>query len=125
MNPPPPLPAAQAARDRRFSIEPFQDYLTLEAGHSINTVTSYTRDVRRLAEFAESKGAAGPGAVTRELLRELVFALKDLGLSPATIRRQISAARTYYAFMVGKGRLPMIPPIGCSHPSRAAACRTY
>ncbi len=112
MNPPPPQPsprAAQAARDLRFGIEPFQDYLTLEAGHSINTVASYTRDVRRLAEFAESKGATGPGSVTRELLRELVFALKDLGLSPATIRRQISAARTYYAFMVGEGEVAQDP----------------
>ena len=115
MNKPPPLPsqspprAAQAARDRRFAIEPFQDFLSLEAGHSANTVVSYTRDVRRLAEFVESKGASSPDAVTREMLRELVFALKDLGLSPATIRRQISAARTYYAFMVGEGEVAQDP----------------
>ncbi len=115
MNPPPPQPpqppprAAQAARDHRFGIEVFQDYLSLEAGHSANTVAGYTRDIRRLAEFAESKGATGPGAVTREMLRELVFALKDLGLSPATIRRQISAARTYYAFMVGEGEVAQDP----------------
>jgi integrase/recombinase XerD len=115
VNKPPPLPsqppprAAQAVRDRRFAIEPFQDFLSLEAGHSANTVVSYTRDVRRLAEFVESKGASSPDAVTREMLRELVFALKDLGLSPATIRRQISAARTYYAFMVGEGEVAQDP----------------
>lgn len=115
MNPPPPLPsqppprAAQAARDHRFGIEVFQDYLSLEAGHSANTVSGYTRDIRRMAEFAESKGATGPGAITREMLRELVFMLKDLGLSPATIRRQISAARTYYAFMVGEGEVAQDP----------------
>ncbi len=96
-------------RDRRFIIEPFQDYLTLEAGHSANTVVGYTRDIRRMAEFAESKGATGPGTVTREMLRELVFMLKDLGLSPATIRRQISAARTYYAFMIGEGEVAQDP----------------
>ncbi|TDJ53619.1 MAG: hypothetical protein E2O47_07650, partial [Gemmatimonadetes bacterium] len=71
VNPPPPQPpprAAQAARDRRFGIELFQDYLSLEAGHSANTVVGYTRDIRRMAEFAESKGATGPGTVTREML---------------------------------------------------------
>jgi len=31
-----------------------------------------------------------------------VYALKDLGLAPATIRRQISAIRTYYKFLVGE-----------------------
>jgi len=107
--PPQPSPTRNADLERRFSIEPFQDYLTLEAGHSANTVASYTRDVRRLAEFAESKGAISPGAVTREMLRDLVFALKDLGLSPATIRRQISAARTYYTFMVGEGEVAQDP----------------
>jgi integrase/recombinase XerD len=42
--------------------------------------------------------------VTRKQLREFVFALKDLGLSAATIRRQVSAVRTYYGFLLAEGR---------------------
>jgi integrase/recombinase XerD len=47
--------------------------------------------------------------VTSAQLREFVYALKDLGLAPATIRRQISAVRTYYRFLVGEGRATRDP----------------
>ncbi len=88
---------------RRFWLEGFRDFLSLEAGHSANTVENYLRDLRRLAEFAEARGLAGPAELTRPILREFVFALKDLGLSAATIRRHVSAVRTYFGFLVGEG----------------------
>ncbi len=99
----------RAELDRAYWIEPFQDYLSLEAGHSPNTVESYTRDIRRLGQFAWSKGVHDPAGASSELLRDFVFELKDMGLSAATIRRQISAARTYYAFLVGEGKLEEDP----------------
>jgi len=45
-----------------------------------------------------------PTRVTRTHLRDFVYLLKDLGLSAATIRREVSAIRTYYGFLVGEGR---------------------
>lgn len=92
-----------------YYLELFRDYLALEAGTSRNTVESYVRDVRRLADWAAARGAATPDAVTTAQLREFVYALKDLGLSPATIRRQISAVRTYYRFLVGEARATRDP----------------
>jgi len=88
--------------DRAFHLERFRDYLALEAGHSGNTVDAYLRDLRRLAGHAAQRGAGTPDAVTAVQLREFVYALKDVGLSPATIRRQISGLRTYYRFLVGE-----------------------
>ena len=88
---------------RRFWLEGFRDFLSLEAGHSANTVDNYLRDLRRLAEFADARGLAGPAQLTRPVLREFVFALKDLGLSAATIRRHVSAVRTYFGFLLGEG----------------------
>jgi len=95
--------------DREFELEPFRDYLALEAGHSENTVRAYRRDLRRLGEFALSRGVRNPGDVTRALLRDFVYLLKDLGLSPATIRREVSAIRTYFGFLIGEGRLSVDP----------------
>ena len=46
---------------RAFWLEGFRDYLALEAGHSQHTVENYGRDLRRLAEFARSKGITGTG----------------------------------------------------------------
>jgi integrase/recombinase XerD len=106
----------RAARD--FGLEGFRDFLALEAGHSEHTVEAYLRDVRRLAEFAASKGVRDPGRVSRELLREFIYLLKDLGLSPATIRREISAVRTYYGFLVGEGRVPADPSDRLESPRR-------
>jgi integrase/recombinase XerD len=104
--------------ERAFWLEPFRDYLALEAGNSANTVDAYLRDLRRLAQFAASKGVRDPAGVTRAHLRDFVFFLKDLGLSPATIRRSVSAIRTYFSFVVGEGRLADDPSDRLESPQR-------
>jgi integrase/recombinase XerD len=98
-------PATREAVDRAFWLEGFRDYLGLEAGHSVNTVEAYLRDLRRLGEFALGRGVRAPDRITRAHLRDFVYLLKDLGLSAATIRRSISAIRTYYGFLAGEGRV--------------------
>ncbi len=95
--------------NRAFYLEQFRDYLSLEAGTSANTVHNYMRDIRRLASHASRRGAHGPDAVTAAQLREFVYDLKDLGLAPATIRRQVSAIRTYYRFLVGEAHATRDP----------------
>ena len=92
-----------------FRLEQFRDYLALEAGNSRHTVDNYLRDVRRLAEYAAGKGARAPDQVTAVQLREFIYFLKDLGLASATIRRQISALRTYFRFLVGEGHAARDP----------------
>ncbi|MFZ5625393.1 MAG: site-specific tyrosine recombinase XerD [Gemmatimonadota bacterium] len=111
-------PAAQTELIRAFWLEPFRDFLALEAGHSEHTVEAYQRDILRLATFAFSKGVRDPGAVAPRLLRDFVFLLKDLGLSPATIRRQISAVRTYYGFLLGEGIVKEDPSDRLEGPKR-------
>jgi integrase/recombinase XerD len=106
------------ATSRAFLLEQFRDYLALEAGHSPNTVESYLRDLRRFGRYAEMRGSADPSRVTRKLLREFVYMLKDLGLSPATIRRQVSAIRTYYGFLIGEGILREDPSDRLETPRR-------
>ena len=104
--------------ERAFRLEQFRDYLALEAGSSPHTVSNYLRDVRRLVGYAAAKGAHHPEDVTSVQLREFVYALKDLGLAPATIRRQISAVRTYYRFLVGEGRAARDPSERLERPSQ-------
>lgn len=91
--------------ERAFQLEGFRDYLALEAGSSRHTIENYRRDLLRFVEFAETRRARNPAAVSRTLLRDFVFLLKDLGLSPATIRRQVSALHTYFGFLIGEGVL--------------------
>jgi integrase/recombinase XerD len=104
--------------DRSFWLEGFRDFLSLEAGHSPNTVEAYLRDLRRMGEFAFSRGVRDPARVGRPLLRDFVYLLKDLGLSAATIRREVSAIRTYYGFLVGEGRVADDPSDRLETPRR-------
>ncbi len=102
--------------DRGFWIEAFEDYLNLEAGHSPHTLDSYLRDVRRFAEFALSRGVQGPNDVSQVLLRDFVYFLKDLGLAPSSIRRGVSALRTYFRFLIGEGHLTSDPSASLETP---------
>ncbi|MBI4421782.1 MAG: site-specific tyrosine recombinase XerD [Gemmatimonadetes bacterium] len=95
--------------DRRFFLEPFRDYLSLEAGTARNTVENYVRDIERMVAFAATRGVMDPGGVTAEVLRQLVFHLKDVGLAPSSIRRQVSALRGYFRFLVGEGHVARDP----------------
>ncbi|MBA3522659.1 MAG: site-specific tyrosine recombinase XerD [Gemmatimonadales bacterium] len=112
------LPALRDQIDRAFWLEGFGDFLSLESGHSPNTVEAYLRDLRRLGEFALARGVRSPERITRTLLRDFVYLLKDLGLSAATIRREVSAIRTYYGFLVGEGRIKEDPSDRLESPRR-------
>jgi integrase/recombinase XerD len=112
------VPQLRAQIDRDFWLEGFRDFLALESGHSANTVESYLRDLRRLGEFATARGVRDPARLTRALLRDFVFLLKDLGLSAASIRRGVSAIRTYFEFLVGEGRLKDDPSDRLESPRR-------
>lgn len=107
--------------ERAFLLEGFRDYLALEAGNSAHTVENYLRDIRRLVQFAEMKRARTPAAVSRTMLRDFVFTLKDLGLSPATIRRQVSATHTYFGFLIGEGHLTDDPSDRLETPRKGRA----
>lgn len=88
---------------RAFALERFQDFLTLEQGASPRTNEAYGRDLDRFTAFALTKGAKAPTDVGARMLREYVYHLKDLGLAPASIRRNVSAVRTYFRFLLGEG----------------------
>ncbi|MDB4874092.1 MAG: Tyrosine recombinase xerC [Gemmatimonadetes bacterium] len=102
----------------RFQLDRFGDFLTLEQGTSPLTLEAYRRDVERLVDYARAKGAAAPGDVTSRILREFVYHLKDVGLAPASIRRNISAVRTYFKFLLSDGVVARDPSERLETPKR-------
>ncbi|HUR92089.1 MAG TPA: site-specific tyrosine recombinase XerD [Gemmatimonadaceae bacterium] len=106
------------ARERRFLLQRFTDYISLEQGLSYRTQEAYHRDLSRFAEYADVKGIAAPLDITARLLREYVYHLKDLGLSPASIRRNVSAVRTYFRFLTGDGVVVRDPSERLEMPKR-------
>jgi integrase/recombinase XerD len=94
---------------RAFLLERFQEFLALEDGASPRTLEAYGRDLDRMAVWCTTKGVTGPAALTPALLRDFVYHLKDIGLSPSSIRRSVSATRTYFKFMIGEGQMRSDP----------------
>ena len=88
---------------RQFFLERFDEFLSLEKGSSARTNEAYGRDLARLATWAVVKRVQSPGDLTPAHLREYVYHLKDLGLAPSSIRRGISAVRTWYRFLLAEG----------------------
>lgn len=103
---------------RRFALEPFNDFLVLEQGASPRTHEAYSRDLARFAEYVVARGASSPPDVTPKMLREYLYHMKDLGLAPASIRRNVSALRTYFKFLLGEGHVARDPSERLESPKR-------
>ena len=103
---------------RAFLIERYQDFLSLEQGSSPLTLEAYLRDVERFATYAAVRGATGPTDVDARALREFVYHLKDLGLAPASIRRNVSAVRGYFRFLLAEGLVVRDPSERLETPKR-------
>jgi len=94
---------------RSFFVERFDDFLALEQGASVETSKAYRLDIERFVTYEQVKGATSPSEVGSRSLREYIYHLKDLGLAPASIRRNISAVRTYFKFLLGEGHVVSDP----------------
>jgi integrase/recombinase XerD len=88
---------------RTWSVRVLEEVLTLEQGVSPRTLEAYRRDIIRCAVFAREQGATSPSELTPAILREYVYSLKDLGLAGASIRRNVSALRTWFRVLLAEG----------------------
>lgn len=96
-------PSAEEDRLRRaFHLHRFLDHLRFERALSERTLRAYDHDVLRLCVFLHAAQRAEPEAVTTADLRAFVLRLKDLGLAPTSIARNISAIRTYFEFLLAE-----------------------
>jgi integrase/recombinase XerD len=86
-----------------FGVQAFADHLALERGLSPRTIDAYGRDLDRLVTFLRVRGVERPGDVSATDLREFVYHLKDQGLQPSSIRRNVSAIRTYFGYLLAEG----------------------
>ena len=103
---------------RGFHLQAFEDALALEEGASPRTIEAYRRDVVRCAAFVRERGITTPRDITPAALREFVYHLKDLGLAGSSIRRNISALRTWFRVMLAEGLVHRDPTERLDPPQR-------
>ena len=101
-----------------FHLRTFEDTLTLEDGASPRTLDAYRRDIVRCAVYMRAQGIARVGDITPGALREFIYHLKDLGLAGSSIRRNISAIRTWYRVLLREGVVKSDPSERLESPQR-------
>jgi integrase/recombinase XerD len=103
---------------RGFFLQAFEDSLALEEGASPRTIEAYRRDVIRCAAYLREHGVASARDITPGILREFMYHLKDLGLAGSSIRRNISALRTWFRIMIAEGLVHADPTERLDSPQR-------
>ena len=89
--------------DERAWIDRFLSHLALERRLSAHTVAAYGHDLSELAEFAARRKMAAWSSLDHQQLRGFAAAMHGAGLSPRSIQRRLSAARTFYGFLMREG----------------------
>lgn len=91
-------------------INPFLDYLRFEKRYSAHTVRAYQDDLISFFDFLEMQFTEqDPGAVKPVMVRSWMAALREGGISPRSIKRKLSALKTYFKFLVRTERLKENP----------------
>jgi integrase/recombinase XerD len=84
-------------------IEEYLHYLQLEKNASLNTITSYRRDLKKYEGFLAQQGAAEPSAATPELASLFLQELHRAGLSARSVIRCVSAMKGFHRFLLADG----------------------
>jgi integrase/recombinase XerC len=96
--------------------EAFLSHLRLEKRLSPHTETSYRRDLTCLAEYCELHDVARWTDLQPHHLRNFAASSYAAGLSPRSIQRRLSGARSFMNYLIREGHLKRNPAVDISAP---------
>ena len=77
----------------------FENYLKNEKNASANTLSSYMRDIRQLADYLETQTETDIVSASETDLEEYIQHLRDSGKSIATVSRSIASIKNLYSYL--------------------------
>jgi len=92
-----------------WPLSRFLDHLAIEQNLSSNTVDAYKRDLDRYVKYLETQSITEPPSVGRKHIAHYVRSLDQLGLSPKSIARNLSAIRTFNRFLLEEDMITVDP----------------
>jgi integrase/recombinase XerC len=95
----------------RECIDKFLSHLALERRMSSHTVAAYRRDLARLAAFCDRRHHARWDSLENLHLRSFAAAEHAGGISPRSVQRRLSAARTFFGYLQREGSAPRNPAL--------------
>ena len=102
--------------DEREWINRFLSHLANERRMSAHTVAAYRHDLCTLADFCARRAIKSWDAMDNSGLRAYAAAQHGGGLSPRSIQRRLSAARTFYEFLMREGHCERNPALDVRAP---------
>jgi integrase/recombinase XerD len=77
-------------------------FLRLEKNASMNTVESYSRDLKRYLLFLDDRRVRRVASVKETHVSSYLRFLHDLGLAPRSISRNLSSVKMFHKFLMGE-----------------------
>ena len=102
--------------DEREWIDRFLSHLAHERRVSGHTIAAYRHDLFALADFGVRRRLDRWPAFDNSELRTFAAALHGSGLSPRSIQRRLSAARTFYEYLMREGHCTRNPALDVRAP---------
>jgi integrase/recombinase XerC len=99
-------------------LDDYFDALRNEKRASPQTLTAYRRDLDQLASFCSEQQALQWRTADTLLARKWLAGLHQGGLSPSSIQRMLSSARSFYRWLVREGEVKANPFDGLKAPRK-------
>ena len=90
-------------------LRSYLHFLDLEKNASANTISSYKIDLARYLDYLETKGIMLPNKIKEKDITSFLGLLREFGLSPSTVSRNLSSIKMFHKFLVGEGVSKMNP----------------
>jgi integrase/recombinase XerD len=84
-------------------------YLELEKNSSSNTIASYEIDLKRYFKFLEERGITEPKRIKEKDVSKYLSMLREIGLAPKSVARNLSSIKMFHKFLVGDGIVKINP----------------
>ena len=96
-------------------IDKFLEYIQQEKRYSLNTVTSYRKDLEDFLSFLmDREGLEELQKAEKKMVRNFIVFLSEKGLTKRSINRKISTLKSFYAFLQRISLISVSPVEGLS-----------
>ncbi len=99
-------------------IDRFLNYLSIEKGLSLNTISAYSQDLKKLVEHLKKQCVRIDTAGRKEMILFLSD-LRGQSLSPSSVTRILSTLRTFFKFLSNEGMIHHDPMAQIASPKKA------
>lgn len=98
-------------------FDPFLEYLQYERNYSTHTVLSYHNDLSQFSDFAASvRDDISVEEIDSDLIRLWLVSLMEQNLSPLSVKRKLSALKSYFRYLLKSGLVKKNPVMAISGP---------